>query len=47
MELNLRSDIADPRRPIWLRALLFAEPQILIAWAAGATTGLRSAAAPP
>ena len=36
MELNLRSDIADLQvQADRLRALLFAEPQILIAWAAG------------
>src|SRR5262245_59644702 len=35
-ELNLRSDIADLQvQADRLRALLFAEPQILIAWAAG------------
>jgi signal transduction histidine kinase len=36
MELNLRSDIAELQvQADRLRALLFAEPQILIAWAAG------------
>jgi len=36
VELNLRSDIADLQvQADRLRALLFAEPQILIAWAAG------------
>ena len=36
MELDLRSDIADLQvQADRLRALLFAEPQILIAWAAG------------
>jgi signal transduction histidine kinase len=36
MELSLRSDIADLQvQADRLRALLFAEPQILIAWAAG------------
>ncbi len=36
IELNLRSDIADLQvQADRLRALLFAEPQILIAWAAG------------
>src|SRR5215211_7882081 len=36
MELNLRSDIADLQvQADRLRALLFVEPQILIAWAAG------------
>src|SRR6478609_2561690 len=36
MELNLRSDIADLQvQADRLRALLFAEPQILVAWAAG------------
>src|SRR5204862_206551 len=36
MELNLRSDIADLQvQADRLRALLFAEPQILISWAAG------------
>jgi len=35
-ELNLRSDIADLQvQADRLRALLFAEPQVLIAWAAG------------
>ena len=35
-ELSLRSDIADLQvQADRLRALLFAEPQILIAWAAG------------
>src|SRR5947207_4657885 len=38
MELDLRSDIADLQvQADRLRALLFAEPQILIAWAAGDT----------
>src|SRR6187455_1161267 len=36
VELDLRSDIADMQVQAYrLRALLFAEPQILIAWAAG------------
>src|SRR4029079_19275832 len=36
IELNLRSDIADLQvKADRLRALLFAEPQVLIAWAAG------------
>src|SRR5256886_4768919 len=36
MELDLRSDVADLQvQADRLRALLFAEPQILIAWAAG------------
>src|SRR3954447_1128117 len=36
MELSLRSDIADLQvQADRLRALLFAEPQVLIAWAAG------------